>query len=88
MRKARKKETATEYVYDLSEGDETLVENLIFEEGVTVNGNSNKGNVINTGNAKKIPICKSNYRAGCAPGDAENISLSEDLKMIPDGRVF
>ena len=51
------KETAQEYNYELSEGDALEVENLIFEEDVTVSGNNAqitftgcefKGNIINT----------------------------------------
>lgn len=53
------KETATEYLYELSEGDESVVENLIFEEDVIVSGDNAqisfincefKGNIINTAN--------------------------------------
>ena len=51
------KETAQEYNYELSEGDALEVENIIFEEDVTVSGNNAqitstgcefKGNIINT----------------------------------------
>lgn len=56
---AGEKEVAADYLYELLEGEDTLIENLIFEEDVTVSGENAQitfancefhGNIINTAN--------------------------------------